>query len=77
MTIQIGAMIRGIVQRDHGYLDQGTPPQPATLYIRDVTFELVGSPIVPGPTFTIAVTDATQWDTLQVGQTCTIAIYPP
>jgi hypothetical protein len=75
MAIEIGAQIQGIMQRSVQYQDQGAP---ATLYIRDVTFQIVGMPDgVPAPLFSIAVTDATQWDTLQVGQTCTITITPP
>ena len=88
MAIEIGAIIRAVVERKLIYMEQGPPagdppvtppPETKTLYIRDVTFETVGMPaaVQPPPTFVIAVTDATQWDTLQVGKTCTIAIYPP
>jgi len=88
MAIEIGAQIKGIVERKVQYMEQGPPagdppvvPPPVvqTLYIRDVSFEIVGMPaaVQPVPSFVIAVTDATQWDQLAVGQTCTIAIYPP
>jgi hypothetical protein len=73
MAIEIGAQITGIQQRSVQYQDQGAP---STLYIRDVTFKTVGMPAGLEPMFQIAVTDATQWDTLQVGQTCTITIQP-
>lgn len=76
MAIEIGAVIRGIHERAVTYQAEGVPQK---LYIRDVQFEVVGMPpeVLPVPTFTIPVTDATQWDTLRVGQTCTIAIHPP
>jgi hypothetical protein len=88
MAIEIGAKITGIVQREVVYMEQGAPagnpltipaPVTQTLYIRDVAFEIVGMPaaVQPVPRFVVAVTDATQWDTLQVGQTCTVVIHPP
>lgn len=88
MAIEIGATITAIVQRRVQYMEQGPPtgdppvvPPPViqTLYIRDVSFEMVGMPaaVQPIPSFVVAVTDATQWDTLRVGQTCTIVIHPP
>jgi len=76
MAIEVGAQITGIVQRSVSYL-AGDPPVAQTLYIRDVTFQTVGMPAGQAPIFSIAVTDATQWDTLRVGQTCTITITPP
>lgn len=87
MAIEIGAQIIGIAQRTVSYMVQGPPtgtppvsPPPTTeiMYFRDVTFQIVGLPTgAPAVPFTIAVNDATQWDQLQVGKTCTIAIYPP
>jgi hypothetical protein len=76
MAIQIGAAIKAISERKIAYME-GNVTQ--TLYIRDVAFEIVGMPtaVNPVPTFAIAVTDATQWNTLAVGQTCTITIEPP
>lgn len=75
MAIEIGAAIRSIAQRNVAYLDNG---EPATLYVRDVVFEIVGIPPAAGAqAFMISVMDATQWNTLQVGQTCTITITPP
>jgi hypothetical protein len=78
MAIEIGAQITGIVQREVVY-SAGDPPAAQTLFVRDVAFKIVGMPpeVFPVPTFMIAVTDAGQWDTLQVGQTCTITITPP
>jgi hypothetical protein len=74
MAIEIGAQIIGIAQRSVRYQDQGAP---TTLYIRDVTFQVVGMPEeVAPPVFAIAVTDATQWDQLQVGATVTVSITP-
>lgn len=72
MSIDIGGRIIAIVQRTVMF---GDPPQP--LYVRDVTFEIVGTPMTAPPTFTVAVTDATQWNQLKVDDTCTIAIHPP
>lgn len=88
MAIEIGAQIKGITERRVTYVEQGPPvgeppvappAETKTLYIRDVSFEMVGMPaaVQPPPTFSIAVTDATQWDALRVGQTCTIVIHPP
>lgn len=72
MAIEVGATIRSIAQRNVQYLDNGVP---ATLYVRDVVFELVGIPAAAGAqAFMISIMDATQWDTLQVGQTKTISI---
>jgi len=76
MTIEIGASIKGIIQRDVNYVDAASQSQ--VMHFRDVTFEIVGLPAgAPAIPFTISVNDATQWDTLQVGQTCTITITPP
>lgn len=76
MAIELGAQIRGITQRDVTYMT-GDPPAPQTLYVRDVLFALVGTPPeVAAPVFTIAVTDATQWDQLHVGATVTVSITP-
>lgn len=77
MTIEIGAVIKGIAERSVFYMDNANPPVQQTLNIRDVTFQIVGMPSGAPPMFSIAVTDATQWNTLQVGQTCTITITPP
>lgn len=77
MSIDIGAQITGIVQRTVNYLDPATQAA-SVMYFRDVTFSVVGLPAgAPPCVFTVAVNDATQWDQLQVGETCTIAIYPP
>jgi hypothetical protein len=78
MTIEIGAKIIGIAEREVAY-QAGEPAARQTLFIRDVTFEVVGMPseVQPVPRFIIPVTDATQWNTLAVGQTCTITIIPP
>jgi hypothetical protein len=77
MAIDIGAQITGIQERSVIYT-AGDPPAAQTLYIRDISFKVVGMPPeVVAPVFQIAVTDATQWNTLQVGQTCTITITPP
>lgn len=76
MSIAVGAAITGIVSRTVQYMEGGTVIK--NLYFRDVTFAMVGLPEgVPPVSFMIAVNDATQWDTLQVGQTCTITITPP
>lgn len=79
MAIEVGAQIVGIVQRTVTYMDpNAVPPATEVQYFRDVAFTMVGLPAgTPPVNFTIAVNDATQWDQLQVGQTCTIAIYPP
>ena len=78
MSIAVGGQITAIIERSVTYGGGGGDP-PETLYIRDMTFKMVGMPpeVDPPPVFTIAVTDATQWNTLQVGQTCTITIEPP
>jgi len=76
MAIEIGAQIIGIVQRSVMYMDNAVPPVTQTLYVRDVTFKTVGMPAGQEPVFQIAVTDATQWDLLQVGKTVTVSIFP-
>lgn len=75
MSIDIGAKIVGIHERSISYV-AGEPPVPQTLYIRDVTLEMIGSPITPAPVFTMAVTDAAQWGQLQVGSVVTVSIIP-
>jgi hypothetical protein len=77
MSIDIGATITAIIQRSVVYMD-GEPPTQQTLHIRDVTMQIVGMPaaVNPAPVFSLAVTDATQWNQLQVGATVTVSIYP-
>lgn len=72
-VIDIGAVIKGITERKLVYSDGA---QQQTLFIRDVALENVGMPpqVLPVPTFTLAVTDATQWAALQVGATVTVRI---
>lgn len=81
MSIDIGAQIMGIQQRSVVYMDNTNPQAPTTqtLYIRDVSMQIVGMPaaVQPVPSFTLAVTDATQWNQLQVGQTVTVSITVP
>lgn len=69
MSIDIGGQVIAIVART---VMSGEPPQP--LYVRDVTFQMVGTPMANPPTFTLAVTDATKWDEIKVGQTYTVSI---
>lgn len=81
MSIDIGAQIMAIVQRSIIYQDTTDPQNPVTktMYLRDVTMQIVGLPaaVQPPPTFVVAVNDATQWDQLQVGKTVTVKIEVP
>lgn len=73
MAIDIGAEITSITQIEQNYVIND-PPETKTLVIRNVVFRVVGMPVPVPPTFTLAVTDATQWNTLQVGRTYTVSI---